>query len=172
MTRRLFGIAGWKNSGKTTLMARLIEEMTRRGWRVASVKHAHHAFDLDQEGTDSDRHRKAGAVEVAIVSSRRWALLHELRDEEEPPLEEIVARLGPCDLVLVEGYKREGHSKIETRRSGARDTAPLTAEDAGIVAIAADHAIEGERVPVLDIDDVEAIADFVELASGLRERVS
>ena len=126
MTQRVFGITGWKNSGKTTLTEKLVAELTRRGFRVSTVKHAHHDFDIDHEGADSYRHRLAGAVEVAVVSGRRWALMHELRGEDEPKLEEILARLAPCDLVLVEGYKREGHPKIETRRLDAKDTAPLT----------------------------------------------
>ena len=109
----VFGITGWKNSGKTTLVVRLVEEFTARGFRVSTVKHAHHAFDIDREGTDSHRHRVAGASEVALVSGRRWALMHELRDDDEPALGEILARLSPCDLVLIEGYKREAHAKIE-----------------------------------------------------------
>ena len=126
MTQRVFGITGWKNSGKTTLTERLVAELTRRGWKVSTVKHAHHDFDIDKEGTDSFRHRQAGASEVAIVSGRRWALMHELRGEDEPPLDVVLARLAPCDLVLVEGYKRESHKKIETRRADAKDTAPLS----------------------------------------------
>ena len=167
MNRRVFGITGWKNSGKTTLTERLVSELTRRGWRVSTVKHAHHEFDIDQTGTDSFRHRLAGASEVAIVSGRRWALMHELRGEDEPALEAVLSRLDPCDLVLVEGYKRERHDKIETRRLGAKDTTALTASDPAIRAIAADHQISGESVPVFDIDDVAAIADFVASTTGL-----
>ena len=167
MTQRVFGTTGWKNSGKTTLTERLVAELTRRGYRVATVKHAHHDFDIDKEGTDSFRHRAAGAREVAIVSGRRWALMHELRSEDEPSLENILARLSPCDLVLVEGYKRESHAKIETRRFGARDTAPLTASDSNIVAVAADHAVTGERVPIFDLEDVASIADFIIAHTGL-----
>ena len=114
--QRVFGITGWKNSGKTGLTVRVVEELTRRGWRISTIKHAHHAFDIDHEGTDSFRHRGAGATEVAIVSSNRWALMHELRSEEEPSMESVLARLEPCDLVIIEGYKREGHAKIEARR--------------------------------------------------------
>src|SRR4051812_7057497 len=144
----IFGITGWKNSGKTTLTERLVAELTRRGYRVSTVKHAHHDFDIDREGADSYRHRAAGAAEVAVVSGRRWALMHELRGEDEPQLDDILARLAPCDIVLVEGYKREGHAKIETRRLAAKDTKPLTPVDAAIRAVAADHAVEGEKVPV------------------------
>ena len=103
MTQRVFGITGWKNSGKTTLTERLVREFVARGRKISTVKHAHHGFDIDREGTDSFRHREAGAGEVAIVSGRRWALMHELADEEEPALGDILARLAPCDIVLVEG---------------------------------------------------------------------
>jgi molybdopterin-guanine dinucleotide biosynthesis protein B len=167
MSPRVFGITGWKNSGKTTLTEKLVGELTRRGYRVSTVKHAHHDFDIDREGADSWRHRAAGAAEVAVVSGRRWALMHELRGEDEPRLDDILARLAPCDLVLVEGYKREPHDKIETRRLGAKDTAPLTASDPAIRAIAADHPISGEVVPVFDLDDVAAIADFIVAATRL-----
>jgi molybdopterin-guanine dinucleotide biosynthesis protein B len=106
-------------------------------------------------------------VEVAIVSGRRWALMHELRGEDEPKLDQILARLAPCDLVLIEGYKRENHPKIETRRLGAKDTAPLSATDPNIRAVAADHAMSGETIPVFAIDDVAAIADFIAFETGL-----
>lgn len=167
MTQRVFGITGWKNSGKTTLTERLVAELSRRGWKVSTVKHAHHDFDIDKEGTDSFRHRAAGASEVAIVSGRRWALMHELRGEAEPTLDEVLKRLAPCDLVLVEGYKREKHSKIETRRAGAKDTTPLSRTDPSILAIASDSAVAGEALPVFDLNDIGAIADFIERTSGL-----
>jgi molybdopterin-guanine dinucleotide biosynthesis protein B len=168
MTQRVFGITGWKNSGKTTLTERLVTELVSRGWKVATVKHAHHDFDIDKEGTDSYRHRKAGASEVAIVSGRRWALMHELGTETEPKLEEILARLAPCDIVMVEGYKRETHLKIEARRLEAKERAPLSANDPHIVAVAADHPQPEERLPVFDLDDIKSIADFVERATGLK----
>ncbi|MFI0846277.1 molybdopterin-guanine dinucleotide biosynthesis protein B [Mesorhizobium sp. IMUNJ 23232] len=167
MTKNVFGITGWKNSGKTTLTERLVTELTRRGWSVSTVKHAHHAFDIDQEGTDSFRHRAAGATEVAIVSGVRWALMHELRDAAEPDLASILERMSPCDLVLVEGYKRESHRKIEVRRLDARNTAPLAPNDPNIVAIAADHPADGGGLPVFDLNEVGAIADFVETTTGL-----
>lgn len=167
MTQRVFGIAGWKNSGKTTLTERLVAELTRRGYSVATVKHAHHAFDIDKEGADSWRHRAAGAREVAIVSGRRWALMHELRNEAEPTLADILARLSPCDLVLVEGYKREPHRKIETRRRDAKDATPLSAGDPNVVAIASDYPVTGDAIPVFGLDDIAAIADFIEAAAGL-----
>jgi len=168
MTQRVFGITGWKNSGKTTLTERLVTELSRRGWKVSTVKHAHHDFDIDKEGTDSFRHRKAGAGEVAIVSGRRWALMHELRGEQEPTLETVLSRLAPCDIVLVEGYKREAHLKIEARRLESRDRTPLYVADPSIIAIAADFDQPGETLPVFKLDDVAAIADFVEEAEGLR----
>jgi molybdopterin-guanine dinucleotide biosynthesis protein B len=167
MTLRVFGITGWKNSGKTTLTERLVAELTRRGYRVSTVKHAHHDFDIDREGADSHRHRMAGAVEVAVVSGRRWALMHELRGEDEPRFDDILARLAPCDLVLVEGYKREGHMKIETRRLEAKDTKPLTAGDPNIRAVAADHVVKDENVPVFALDDITSIADFIVAETGL-----
>lgn len=169
MNSRLLGITGWKNSGKTTLTERLVAEMVRRGWRVSTVKHAHHDFDIDKDGTDSFRHRKAGATEVAIVSDRRWALMHELRGEQEPALETVLARLAPADLVLVEGYKRESHRKIEVRRLDARDRTPLADSDPAIVAIAADHAVENSSLPVFGLDDIASIADFVEACLGMRD---
>lgn len=167
MTQRVFGIAGWKNSGKTTMTASLVAELAGRGWTIATVKHAHHDADIDHEGTDSFRHRRAGAREVALVAGRRWALMHELRDEPEPSLDEILDRLSPCDLVLVEGYKREAHPKLELRRSGAKETTPLAPGDPSIVAIAADMEVADTALPVFALDDIAAIADFIERSTGL-----
>ena len=127
MTQRVFGITGWKNSGKTGLAARLVTEFTRRGYRVSTVKHAHHDFDIDKPGADSFRHREAGAHEVAIVSGTRFAIMHELRDAPEPALADILTRLAPCDLVLIEGYKREPIPKIEARRLEAKNREPAGA---------------------------------------------
>jgi len=167
VNRNVFGVTGWKNSGKTTLVEALVSELTRRGFTVATVKHAHHDFDIDKEGTDSFRHRQAGAREVAIVSDRRWALMHELQGEAEPHLEDILARLSPADIVLVEGYKRDSHKKIEARRAEAKSREPLAPADPNIIAIASDHAIEGETLPVFDIDDITGMADFIEMTVGL-----
>jgi molybdopterin-guanine dinucleotide biosynthesis protein B len=167
MNQRVFGITGWKNSGKTSLTEKLVAELVARGWTVSTVKHAHHGFDIDKPGADSFRHRQAGATEVAIVSGNRWALMHELRGEDEPALDMILSRLAPCDLVVIEGYKREPHAKLETRRLEAKERTPLSATDPNIVAIAADFAVEGEHLPVFDLDDVRAIADFVERTTGL-----
>ena len=161
MTNPVFGVTGWKNSGKTTLLTRLVAEFTRRGFRVSTVKHAHHDFDIDKPATDSFRHREAGASEVMIVSGNRWALMHELRGDAEPPLEAALARLSPCDLVLVEGYKREGHPKIEARRHEAKNHEPLNIRDPSIVAVAADHPVETGGLPAFPLDDAWAIADFI-----------
>ncbi len=169
-TTPAFGISGWKNSGKTGLTVRLVEELTTRGYRISTVKHAHHDFDIDKPGADSFRHREAGAGEVAIVSGARFAIMHELRDEAEPALAEILSRMAPCDLVLVEGYKREAIPKIELRRQASKSCEPLAPNDPYIVAIAADHPIEKQALPVFDLDDTVAIADFVIQASGLPKR--
>jgi molybdopterin-guanine dinucleotide biosynthesis protein B len=163
---KVIGVAGWKNSGKTTLVARLITELTRRGFKVASVKHAHHTFQIDDADTDSARHRRAGAQQVAVVSGRRWALVRELDDEPEPALEAILARLDPCDLVIVEGYKAAPIPKIETRRrAGARETR-LADTDPHVIAVAADFACEAAGRPVLALDDVAGIADLIVAATG------
>jgi molybdopterin-guanine dinucleotide biosynthesis adapter protein len=157
----VIGIAGWKNSGKTTLTERLIAELSQRGLKVASIKHAHHSFDIDHAGTDSFRHRVAGAREVAIVSDNRVAHIRELHGAPEPSLEEIVARFHPCDLVIAEGYKTSAVAKIEVRRLAARSRDPLADKDPRVIAIAADHTVEGASLPAFRLDDVVAIADFV-----------
>lgn len=167
MTQRVIGVAGWKNSGKTTLVERLVAELTRRGWTVATVKHAHHGADIDRDGTDSFRHRQAGAREVMLVTGRRWALMHELRGDDEPSLSDMLARLSPCDIVVVEGFKTSDHPKIEARRLAAKDRTPLPVS-ANVVAIAADHPVEDAVVPVLALDDIAAIADLAESTLGLR----
>ncbi|MDO9418970.1 molybdopterin-guanine dinucleotide biosynthesis protein B [Pararhizobium sp.] len=165
---KIFGIAGWKNSGKTGLAVRLVTELTRRGYRVSTIKHAHHDFDIDKVGADSFRHREAGAHEVTIVSGTRYAIMHELRGAAEPSFEDILARLAPCDLVLIEGYKREPIPKIEARRLGSVNREPLAPTDPHIAAIAADHAVTDTALPVFDLDDTAAIADFVETITGLK----
>ena len=162
----IFGIVGWKKSGKTTLTVRLIEEFTRRGYRVSSVKHAHHAFQIDDGDTDSAKHRKAGAGQVAIVSSKRWALVTELKQAPEPDFADVIARLAPCDLVIVEGYKSAAIPKIEARRRAAFEHTPLADGDPNVIAIAADHEVAGAKVPVFALDDVTAIADFIAVRIG------
>ena len=158
---KVIGVAGFKNAGKTTLVEKLVSELTRRGHRVSTVKHAHHSFDIDHEGRDSFRHRKAGAREVAVVSRHRWAIIHESGEENEPTLEEILAKLAPCDLVIVEGYKRDTHDKIEVRNLELSHP-DLAGDDSTVVAIAANGAIAAAPVPVFDRDDVTALAGFVE----------
>jgi molybdenum cofactor guanylyltransferase/molybdopterin-guanine dinucleotide biosynthesis protein MobB len=164
----VIGIVGWKKSGKTTLVVRLIEEFTRRGLSVATVKHAHHAFQIDDGETDSARHRRAGAVAVAIVSAERWALVSELKGAPEPALEDVIARLGPRDLILVEGYKAAAIPKIEVRRTASVSREPLAATDPHVIAIAADFEVEEARLPVFALDDVVAIADFIIATLGAR----
>lgn len=157
----VFGVTGWKNSGKTTLVERLISELTDQGYRIATIKHAHHKFDIDKEGTDSFRHRQAGAHEVALVSGFRWALMHEVGNEGEPTLESMTAHMSPADLIIIEGYKSEPHLKIEVRRQASRTNQALADRDNTIVAIAADHDVENTDLPVFDLDDIKAIAAFL-----------
>ena len=164
----VLGIAGWKNSGKTTLAVKLIGELTRRGYRVASIKHAHHEADIDHENTDTYRHRAAGAAEVVLVTGVRWAIIHELREEAEPALADMLAKLGPADIVVVEGYKREAIPKIEVRRQAASQKGPMAPDDPQIVAVATDSADDSAAVPLFDLDDVLAIADFVVSHLALR----
>jgi len=159
-TLKIFGIAGFKNSGKTTLVVELIKELRSRGVRVATVKHAHHDFDIDHPGKDSHQHREAGAEEVIVASGRRWAHIRELGDADEPALDELLGHLSDVDLVLVEGYKHGTHPKIELRRSG-NDQPGLAGDDPAIHAIVADYAIDSAPVPVLARADVPAIADFI-----------
>jgi len=156
---KIFGVTGWKNSGKTGLMERLITEFTARGLTVSSIKHAHHSFDIDHPGRDSYRHRDAGARQVLLASRNRWALMHELRDEDEPSLGDLLKQLSPVDLVLIEGYKRDRHPKIEAHRKETGQ--PLIApEDETIVAVASDASVAIDR-PVLDLNDTASIANFI-----------
>jgi molybdopterin-guanine dinucleotide biosynthesis protein B len=157
---RIFGLAGWSGSGKTTLMTLLIPELISRGITVSTLKHAHHSFDVDQPGKDSWLHRQAGAGEVMISSQNRWALMHELRGAPEPSLDELVARMSPVDLLLIEGFKRHPHPKIEIyRRSLGKP--PLHPEDPFIVAVASDEMLPGLALPWLPLSDVGAIASFI-----------
>lgn len=168
--KNVFGIVGWKNSGKTVLTERLIAELVARGWKVSSVKHAHHDADIDREGTDSFRHRAAGASEVALVTGRRWALMHELRGETEPALAEIVARMSDADVILVEGFKREAHAKLEVIGPGKPRDGYLYTTDPAIVAIAIDDPVEGSALPAFRRDAIGVIADFVETHLKLKRR--
>jgi molybdopterin-guanine dinucleotide biosynthesis adapter protein len=163
---KIIGITGWSGSGKTALIVRLIPELAKRGYRVATVKHAHHDFDIDKPGKDSYAHRAAGATEVVVSSARRWAVVHENRDEAEPTLDEILAKLSPVDIILVEGFKTEAHPKIEVHRP-ATDTDLICRQNDTIVAVASDAALSGLSVPVLDLNDTGAIADFIATQCGL-----
>ena len=161
MTHPVFGVIGWKNSGKTTLMEKLVEEFTARGYSVSAIKHAHHSFDIDHPGRDSDKFREAGARQVALVSPKRWALMHELRDEEKPDFDEILSHIGPCDLVLVEGYKGGPHPKIEARSTRSFTQEPLSGDDPQIVAIASEGETDTGALPGYDVNDIAGIADFI-----------
>jgi len=157
---RVFGLVGWSGSGKTTLLVRLIPELTRRGVRVSTVKHAHHAFDVDKPGKDSWEHRQAGAAEVMISSAARWALMHEHRGAPEATLEELTRHMSPVDLLLVEGFKSHPHPKLEVHRPSLGKTL-LCLEDPFIVAVASDAKLDGLPVPFIAFDDTAAIADLM-----------
>jgi molybdopterin-guanine dinucleotide biosynthesis protein B len=157
---RIIGLAGWSGSGKTTLITRVIPYLTARGLRVSTLKHAHHAFDIDQPGKDSHSHRLAGASEVLVASSVRYALVHELRGESELKLGALLAKLSPVDLVLIEGYKREPHPKIEVYRA-ALGKSLLHPDDPAIVAVASDAPLSAAHIPVIDLNDIERIADIL-----------
>jgi len=164
--QKVFGIVGWKNSGKTTLVEAVIRELTGRGLRISTIKHAHHGFDIDVPGKDSFRHREAGATQVLIASSRRWALMHEHREEPAPDLPELLACLAPCDLVLVEGFKSGPHRKIEVVRAGA-DGELLADRDATICAVATDRPSLAGRHLCLPLNDASAVADYICTACDL-----
>jgi molybdopterin-guanine dinucleotide biosynthesis protein B len=165
---KLFGLAGWSGSGKTTLMKALLPELIGRGITVSTVKHAHHSFDVDQPGKDSYEHRLAGAREVMVASAHRWALMHELRGADEPSLEALIARMAPVDLLLVEGFKRHPHPKLEVHRP-SNGKPLLCPEDPHIVAVASDRRLDRIAVPQLDLNDAPAIADFMLRRLALRD---
>jgi molybdopterin-guanine dinucleotide biosynthesis protein B len=157
---RIIGLAGWSGSGKTTLITRVVPRLIARGQRVSTLKHAHHGFDLDQPGKDSFVHRAAGATEVVISSAKSFAILHELRDEPERDLPDLLKKLSPVDLVLVEGYKRDAFPKLEVHR--VDNGKPLLhPEDPHIVAVASDRPLPDARVPVIGLDDIEGICDLL-----------
>jgi molybdopterin-guanine dinucleotide biosynthesis protein MobB len=162
---KVFGITGWKNTGKTGLVERLVTELSARGYTVSTIKHAHHSFDVDHEGRDSYRHREAGAREVLLSSGNRWAIMHELQGAPEVPLAELLRKMSPVDLVLVEGFKAEGHEKLECHRAEAGKEV-LAKEDASIVAVASDVSLDVGQ-PVFDLNDTAEIADFVAQKVGL-----
>src|SRR5471032_3342109 len=153
---KVIGLAGWSGAGKTTLLTRLIPHFIAEGLRVSVIKHAHHEFDVDVPGKDSWVHRQSGAAEVLVSSTRRWALMHELRGAGEPKLPELLAKMSRVDLVLIEGFKREPHRKIEVYRL-ANGKPHLFPEDPGVVGIATDTAVE-TALPVAHLDDIPAIA--------------
>ncbi|MEO0342856.1 MAG: molybdopterin-guanine dinucleotide biosynthesis protein B [Pseudomonadota bacterium] len=154
----IFGVVGWKNSGKTGLVERLVTEFTSRGVVVSTLKHAHHDFEIDQEGRDSFRHRAAGAKEVAILSEKRWAVMHELREADEPDPDEMLEKMADVDLILVEGFKNWKQPKILCHRAEAGD---MNLIDLKPVAVASDSPIDNLMVPNFDLDDTVRIADFI-----------
>jgi molybdopterin-guanine dinucleotide biosynthesis protein B len=167
---KVFGLAGWSGSGKTTLMVKLLPALIGRGLTVSTIKHAHHAFDVDQPGKDSYAHRTAGATEVLITSANRWALMHELRGAAEPELDDLLPRLSPVDLVLVEGFKRHPHPKLEVYRP-ALGKPMLSDDDRDIIGIASDGPIVQAAVPVFKLEDIPAISEFIiERLRGLKDR--
>jgi molybdopterin-guanine dinucleotide biosynthesis protein B len=167
---RIIGLAGWSGSGKTTLVAGVLPVLVGRGLKVATVKHAHHDFDIDQPGKDSWLHRQAGASEVAIVSSRRWAIVHELGDDPEPPLLDILAKLSAVDLVIVEGFKRHAHPKLEVYRAVVGKPL-LHPDDDCIVAVATDAPLPQAQVPVVMLGDIETIADVLQAEALPRDQI-
>ena len=162
---KIFGVIGWKNAGKTTLMERLVATIASRGFTVSTVKHVHHEVDLDQPGRDTYRHREAGAKEVILASASRFALMHENRGEEAS-LPDVLSRLAPVDLVLIEGYKRDPHPKIEVWREAAGQP-PICTQDPTIRALASDFALSGLPIPLFHMDDAETIASFILRETGL-----
>lgn len=157
---RVLGIAGWSGAGKTTLLKMLLPLLVSRGLRVATLKHAHHEFDVDVPGKDSWVHRRAGASEVIVSSARRWVQMHELADAPEPPLVDLLAKFSPCDLVLVEGFKRERHPKLEVHRP-ALGKPLLFPDDPHILVVASDASLEGAHPPLVDLNDIAAVATAV-----------
>ena len=164
---QVMGIVGWSGSGKTSLLVALLPILRARGLTVSTMKHAHHRFDLDTAGKDSHRHREAGASEVLVVTSARWVLMHELREEPEPSIEELIARMTPVDLLLIEGFKTHPHPKLEIHRA-SEGKPMLWPEDPDIVAVAADGPIPDLALPHLDLNDPVAIADFIQAFADLQ----
>ncbi len=162
----VIGVSGWKKSGKTTLAVRLIEEFSRRGHHVVSIKHAHDSFQVDDAPTDSARHRTAGSKEICIVGSKKWAIIHQLDHEPEPTLEEVLSWMSPADLIVVEGYKFANIPKLEVRAQIAVSQKHLAPDDPLVIAIASDRCEPHAKVPVFSRDDIAEIADFITLKIG------
>jgi molybdopterin-guanine dinucleotide biosynthesis adapter protein len=163
---KLFGLAGWSGSGKTTLLVALVPALIRRGLRVSTLKHVHHSIDLDQPGKDTHRHRLAGATEVVLLSPTRWTLMHELREEREPTPADLLPHMTPVDLLLIEGFKRAAHDKLEVHRPAVGKPL-LCTQDPRTVAVASDEALADLPVPFLWLDDVDGIAEFIIRHCGL-----
>ena len=163
---KVLGIAGWSGSGKTTLMTRLVANLVMKGLSVSTIKHAHKDFNIDQPGKDSHKHREAGAQEVLVGSRSRWALIHELRGSSEPSLGELLEKISPVDLVLVEGFKFESHPKIEVYRSG-HGGAPLYPDDPRVIAVVSDLPLLKVDRPVFHLDDIHSISRFVSIECSL-----
>jgi molybdopterin-guanine dinucleotide biosynthesis adapter protein len=170
MSMRVIGLAGWSGSGKTTLITKVIPVLVARGLKVSTIKHAHHAFDIDRPGKDSWQHREAGASEVVVASSRRWAVVHELRDEPEPPLEELLTKLAPADLLIIEGFKRHAHPKLEIYRASVGKPLIYPQDDC-VVAIASDAPLPHAQLPVLKLDDIEGIANVLQAEAVPRDQI-
>lgn len=164
---KVMGIVGWSGSGKTSLVVAVLPILRAEGWKVSTMKHAHHHFDLDRPGKDSFRHREAGASEVMVVASSRWVLMHESREEPEPSIESLIERMSPVDLLLIEGFKTHAHPKLEIHRE-SEGKPLLCPDDPGIVAVASDRPLPGLKVPVLDLNDPAAVARFILGHAGLR----
>ena len=163
---KVFGLVGWSGSGKTTLMTALLPELIGRGLRVSTMKHTHHRFDIDRPGKDSFEHRQAGATEVMVTSSKRWALIHELRDEPESDVDSLIARMTPVDLLLIEGFKDHRHPKLEVYRP-ILGKGLLCRQDPAVIAVASDRPLTDLVVPWFDLDDIPGIADFIVERCGL-----
>ncbi len=170
-TQRVIGFAGWSGSGKTTLVTRLIPLLVARGLSVSTLKHAHHAFDVDRPGKDSYRHREAGAHQVLVSSAKRWALMTENREAPEPSSAGLLEQLAPVDLVLIEGFKRDDHDKIEVHRPSIGKP-PIWPQDPKVIAVASDQALPDCPLPLLPLNRIDAIVDFLVAQCGLREKES
>ena len=164
---KVFGITGWSGSGKTTLMVKLLPEIIGRGFMVSTMKHSHHSFDLDRVGKDSFKHRQAGASEVLVASSVRWALMHELRGDAEPSMEELTKHMTAVDLLLIEGFKDHKYDKLEIYRESTGKPLRCT-EDEDIVAVASDKFLDGLHIPVIDLNETAVIVDFIIEHCGLK----